>query len=171
MRALLVTLLSALFTQVCFSASLQHEILPGKYHARGRAVIVDSISQTEDDNAVLTLNYSIVPRLFIPMPARVRQGSIQVVVPEKFLTEDGYIELSEAKSADFKDARFSYLGRVNVSGFYDAYRVLIEPKSRAWKAVVIYHPSIPGVGWYSSEITVLTEGMAKNYVVQTRWSK
>ncbi|PIP96252.1 MAG: hypothetical protein COW00_15830 [Bdellovibrio sp. CG12_big_fil_rev_8_21_14_0_65_39_13] len=140
------------------AASLKHNVLSGKYHTGG-TITVSDVKQSATEEVKLLVNYHIITRFFLPN----KTGSLDVIVPSRYLEEQGYRDLQVAKSLNFRDARFTFLNRVNVAGYYDAYRVRIDPKSRKWTAVIIYHPDIPGVGWYSSEITILSN----NYVLST----
>ena len=164
-----IALLALVVSFQIFAGVIKHEILPGKFHANGSALITDTESPENADDILLTLDYSVVPRLFVPLPERLRKGKLEIEVPEKLLREEGYLELQSSKSMLFKGATFTYLGRVNVGQYYDSYKVQIDPKSKKFRVVLIYHPSIPGVGWYSTDITMLTDGLANNYKVQTRW--
>lgn len=157
----ILAIVAVLFASITLeAATVKHKVLEGKYHTGGTISVSDVALNNGSDEIKLMVNYHIITRFFLPN----KTGSLEVNVPSRYLSEDGYKELETAKSLNFRDARFTFLNRVNVGGFYDAYRVRIDPKSNKWTAIIIYHPDIPGVGWLSSEMTI----KSSNYLVNTQ---
>lgn len=57
---------------------------------------------------------------------------------------------------DSPKAELRFVKRGDFDGFKDAYYIEILPKNKKSKIDVVYHPSLPAVGWSEVTITFLS---------------
>ena len=81
------------------------------------------------------------------------QGVEEQVLPVKYQTEEGYLELEQKGTFEDDQVILIHKGRVNSESLYDCHKVNIVPKkSEKWEGIVTYCPDIPGLGFSKMEL-------------------
>lgn len=154
--------------------TLQHNVSPGKWHKSGDLNILQDeiVGQTFK----VTINYNLKPKgLMGRIIKPFLKGEYIFDFPKEMLFEEGYESLEtggpiELRHED-KVATLKYLKQVDIDGYVGAHKVEIRSKSTVsdsypdgkWHIHLYYHPSVPSVGLFKSEI--FYHGKAGNYEV------
>jgi hypothetical protein len=166
----LLTLICFFLMTAAFGAEKDHfEILPGRLHKGGtmdvRVLSIDPVAKT----MVVFFEYKILKRQLAPIPSEFLKGDLTQELPLKYEDERGYLELEIKKSELVSNAILKHLGRVQFDGSQDAHKVSIEPNNGKSVIQLIYHRSLPGLGWNSIKLMLRTSlpGL-KEYQVEAK---
>ena len=77
--------------------------------------------------------------------------------PKEFRTEKGYKNLEKKKKISIHKADLKFIKRADVGNLKDAYFFEVLPTNKKSKIEIIYHPTLPSVGWLEVDITFLSE--------------
>ena len=162
MKTLFLTF-AFVISSVAFANTSHYNILEGKLH-KGGSLTVEVLPH---DTLFLTkMSYKIVKKKLAPIPSEFLQGSSDLELPVQFRDERGYLELEKLGSMEIEKARLNYLGRTACAGFQDCHKVEVLPQNGKSKTHVVYHPTLPGVGWSSVKVVFLMDiPLLKNYTL------
>lgn len=153
MRTLVaVHLLSLALSFSAFGA--KYIVKPGKLHRKGK-IFVTILPDAEKFR--VKMDYQLRKKEFVPVPSKLLEGSTVMDFPPKFKTEAGYKELERVKDMETPKAHLHFTKRGTVGNLKDAYFFEVAPKNKKTRVDIIYHPSLPSVGWYEVEITFLSK--------------
>jgi hypothetical protein len=150
-RYLLLPLLTLLISTA--HAAL-YKVQPGKLHQKGK-IIVKILP--DDVNFRVQMDYQVKKKDYVPVPEKLLNGSKTMDFPPAFRTEAGYKELERKKVMNVKKAQLRFKRRGDVAGLKNAYFIEVRPINKKSKVEIIYHPSLPSVGWYEVDITFLSK--------------
>ena len=173
-----LTLFASQINSQAFAAqpleTLEHDVSPGKWHKSGDLKILQDeiVGQTFK----VTINYKLKPKgLMGRIIKPFLKGEYIFDFPQEMLFEEGYENLKTNGPVELvyedKVATLKYLEQVDVGGYVGAHKVEIRSKSTVsdrypdgkWHIHLYYHPSVPSVGLFKSEIYY--HGKAGNYEV------
>jgi hypothetical protein len=174
MRALFLVatlLLSLSFTRA-EDHVLRHYALEGKWHKSGNLTITheDVLNQ----NFKVNITYKLKPKgLMGRLIKKYLSGEYIFNFPENMLYETGYESLKTGGPIELyhedKVATLKYISQVDKDGYQGAHKVEIRSKSTVspdfpegkWHIHLYYHPKVPSLGVFRSEI--FYHGKAGNY--------
>jgi hypothetical protein len=133
--------------------SANYKVKPGKLHRKGK-VIVNILPDTEQYR--VKMDFDVKKKDYVPVPAKLLRGSTVMEFPKKFRTEAGYKELEKKKIMSIHKAELRFLKRSDVGSLKKAYFFEVRPTNKKSKIEIIYHPSLPSVGWLEVDITFLS---------------
>ncbi|MFL5783054.1 MAG: hypothetical protein ACJ76H_00510 [Bacteriovoracaceae bacterium] len=136
------------------SNSANYKVLPGKLHKKGK-VIVNILPDQETYR--VKMDFNVKKKDFVPVPSKLLKGSTIMEFPDKFRTEAGYKELQKKGKIEIHNAELRFVKRADYHGLKDAYFIEVKPKNKKSRIDIIYHPSLPSVGWEKVEITFLSK--------------
>lgn len=173
----LITLFISLYAFQASARSvetLQHSVSKGKWHKSGNLNIIQD--EVVGEEFKVTINYKLKPKgLMGRLIKRFLKGEYIFNFPQRMLFEEGYEGLESGGPIELvhedKVATLKYLEQVDVAGYIGAHKVEIRSKSTVsdefpngkWHIHLYYHPSVPSVGLFKSEIYY--HGKAGNYEV------
>ncbi len=134
--------------------SANFKVKPGKLHRKGK-VIVNILPDTEQFR--VKLDFNVKKKEFVPVPSKLLKGSTVMEFPKKFRTEAGYKELEKKKDMSIHKANLHFVKRADVGALKKAYFFEVRPTNKKSKIDIVYHPSLPSVGWLEVDITFLSE--------------
>jgi hypothetical protein len=121
-------------------------ILPGKLHKGG--TLTATPSETDIPGMIrILIDYEITKKTLVPVPSAYLTGNYAQVLPEEFLKEDGYLALEQAGAIEAQDSTVIHQGRVPFRNLGNAHLIQIIPNNGKFEIHLVYHPSIPGLGW------------------------
>jgi hypothetical protein len=121
-------------------------ILPGKLHKGG--TLTATPSETDIPGMIrILIDYEITKKNLVPVPSAYLTGNYEQVLPEEFLKEDGYLALEQAGAIEAQDSTIIHQGRVPFRNLSNAHLIQIIPNNGKFEIHLVYHPSIPGLGW------------------------
>lgn len=154
LKAFLCFFLSILMLPLALAAnSANFKVKPGKLHRKGK-VIVNILPDTEKFR--VKMDFDVKKKDYVPVPAKLLRGSTVMEFPKKFRTEAGYKELEKKKDMSIYKADLHFVKKGNVGTLKDAYFFEVRPTNKKSKIDIIYHPSLPSVGWLEVDITFLS---------------
>jgi hypothetical protein len=103
------------------------------------------------------MDFNVKKKEFVPVPSKLLKGSTVMEFPKKFRTEEGYKELEKKKTMSIHKANLHFIKRADVGKLQDAYFFEVRPTNKKSKIDIIYHPSLPSVGWLEVDITFLSK--------------
>lgn len=153
-KTIAVSFLCSLFLPLAMAAnSANYKVKPGKLHRKGK-VIVNILPDAEQYR--VKMDFDVKKKDFVPVPGKLLRGSTVMEFPKKFRTEAGYKELEKKKSISIHKAELHFQKRADVGNLKDAYFFEVRPTNKKSKIDIIYHPSLPSVGWLEVDITFLS---------------
>lgn len=102
------------------------------------------------------MDFDVKRKDFVPVPAKLLKGSSIMEFPNEFRTEAGYKNLEKKKTLEIPKAHLIFIKRIDVANLKGAYLFEIHPKNKKSKIDVVYHPSLPAVGWNMVKITFIS---------------
>lgn len=155
MRIFIHILLLLTFLPLAFAAnSANYQIQPGKLHRKGK-VIVNILPDPEKYR--VKMDFNVKKKEYVPVPGKLLRGSTIMEFPKEFRTEKGYKNLEKKKKISIHKADLKFIKRADVGNLKDAYFFEVLPTNKKSKIEIIYHPTLPSVGWLEVDITFLSE--------------
>lgn len=150
------------FTAICFIFLMPLALLEAKsesiiYHQikKNRMVQSGSLSIKKEvldgEKIKAVINYKVKGFL---IPKKYRTGTLSQIIPKKYESEMGYLELEEIGIERGEKYSLRHLGREDVDGFENCHKVEIETEKNDWKAIVFFHPEISSMGWAKLIVTL-----------------
>ncbi len=153
-KSLLSIILCILLLPFAIAASsANYKVKPGKLHRKGK-VIVNILPDAEQFR--VKMDFDVKKKDYVPVPAKLLKGSTVMEFPNKFRTEAGYKELEKKKTMSIHKAELRFQKRSDAGGLKNAYFFEVRPTNKKSKIEIIYHPSLPSVGWLKVDITFLS---------------
>lgn len=152
----LKAILFLLFFTISFYSSAEvitHDISEGKHH-KGGEIRIEALESSED-SFIAKISYKIKKKIYIPIGNSKLRGNVEQSLPAIFSDKEGYSYLEEVGSLKVTKATVKFIKRESIGKYYDSYKIQILPDNGKWKGYLWYHPSVSGVGWLKSELTLL----------------
>lgn len=146
----LLFLISHAFAQ----SSADYKVLPGKFHKSGSVKV--SILPVPEKFKV-QMDYAVKKKDWVPVPAKLLKGKSVMEFPEDFRTETGYQNLEKQKSMTIPKAVLKFVKRADFGNLKNAYFLQVLPTNKKTKIDIVYHPSLPSVGWEKVKITFISK--------------
>lgn len=157
----------SLFSLITFAHAenvvLEHRVLEGKWHKSGDLQI--SHKDVTSGSFEIKIQYDLKPKgIMGRIISAFLKGEYIFNFPENMLYEEGYESLEQNGPIDLvhedKVATLKYLEKLDIDGHVGAHKVEIRSKSTVssrypggkWHIHLYYHPSIPSVGVFRSQI-------------------
>lgn len=102
------------------------------------------------------MDYKVKKKDLVPVSSSLLRGSKTFDFPNSFKTVAGYIDLQRKGTMDIPKARLKFLRRGDLGELKDAYFIEVLPTNNKSKIDIVYHPSLPSVGWRSVKITFIS---------------
>lgn len=144
-----LTMSLSLFAQ----GSAYYEVSKGKLHTKGS---VTTTILPDQAHFKVQMDYDVKKKKLVPVPGKLLKGKTVMEFPQVFRTEAGYKELQKKGVMDSPKAELVFVKRADAGSLKNAYFIEIKPKNKKSKIDVIYHPSLPSVGWSQVNITFLS---------------
>lgn len=145
-----------LFTLTSFTHAqsvAQFKVKPGLLHKKGS--ITASVLPDQKKYDVL-LEYNVKKKSLVPVPASVLKGSKTYEFPLEFRTVKGYEKLEKVKEMTIPKAVLKFVKREDLGDLKGAYFLEVLPTNKKSKIELIYHPSLPSIGWSKVKITFIS---------------
>jgi hypothetical protein len=136
------------------SDTADYKVLPGTLHQNGK-VVVNVLP--DQDHYRVKMDYDVKKKELVPVPDKLLHGSTVMEFPQKFRTEQGYKDLEQKKTMKIRKAELRFIKRADYKDLKDAYFIEVRPTNKKSRIDIIYHPSLPSVGWMKVEITFLSK--------------
>lgn len=151
MKILLMTLILPVFS---FAQSVaEYKVTPGSLHKKGNVFI----TVLPDEKVFkVKMDYKVKKKDLVPVSSSLLRGSKTFDFPNSFKTVAGYIDLEAKKSIEIPKAKINFVKRADVGELKNAYFILVLPTNKKSKIDIVYHPSLPSVGWNSVRITFIS---------------
>lgn len=143
-----------LFAYSYAQTQAQYRVLPGSFHERG--TIIAKVLP-DDSRFDVQMIFDIKKKYYTPVPEKLLKGSKIYEFPAKFRTEQGYKDLEKLKMVDSPKATILFQKRANSGKLKNAYFFQVLPKNKKTKVDIVYHPSLPSLGWSKVKITFLSK--------------
>lgn len=132
----------------------QYKVLPGTLHKKG---IVSIAILPNESSFNVKMDFEVKKKPFVPVPNQLLKGSKVYQFPDEFKTEAGYKDLEHSKSLMIPKAELKFIKRGSFGHLTNAYFIQVLPTNKKTKIDIIYHPSLPSVGWAQIMITFLSK--------------
>jgi hypothetical protein len=137
------------------ATSADYKVQKGKLHKGGK-VHVEILPVKEKFEVQMT--YAIKKKRMVPVPEKLLEGETVMEFPQEFRTEKGYKHLEELKTMEIPKARLEFLRRVQLPNLKKAaYLLKVLPNNKKTEIEILYHPTLPAVGWEKVEITFISK--------------
>lgn len=134
-------------------SSAEYEVKPGSLHKKGNVFI----SVLPDETVFkVQMDYKVKKKDLVPVSSSLLRGSKTFDFPKSFQTVAGYIDLEKKKTIEIPKARINFIKRADIGGLKNAYFLEVLPTNKKSKIDIVYHPSLPSVGWESIRITFIS---------------
>lgn len=130
-----------------------YQVKAGTLHRGGKIKV--SVLPIPDKYKVL-MEYNVKRKEWVPVPKSLLNGKKEMEFPKQFETVKGYEELEQKKTMDIPKAKLVFVSRVDVGDLKQAYKLQVLPTNKKSKIDIIYHPSLPSVGWKKVVITFIS---------------
>ncbi len=163
LSAVFITIFSLITFAQAENITLEHNVLKGKWHKSGDLLI--SHKDVTSGSFEIKIKYDLKPKgVMGRIISAFLKGEYIFNFPEDMLYEEGYENLEANGPVELihedKVAILKYLELVNIDGHIGAHKVEVRSKSTMsskypggkWHIHLYYHPSIPSVGIFRSEI-------------------
>ena len=155
------------FTAFAYTTPVHFKVIPGKFHAGGKAVAQIKSTNDAKRTMVVKLDYEVVKRWGVPVPSEYLKGTDNRELPLDFIDERGYLNLEAKGPMDMEEAVVYHKGRVTVGKFSNGHHVKIVAKNGRSETEVFYHPNLPELGWGKVKLTVHTPiPFLKSYILE-----
>lgn len=132
-----------------------YKIKRGKLHEGGK-VHVEILPDVKEFKVLMT--FAVKKKKMVPVPAKLLKGDTTMEFPQEFRTEKGYKHLEKEKMMEIPKAHLQFLKRVDIPGQKkQAYLLKVIPTNKKTEIEILYHPSLPAVGWEKVEITFISK--------------
>ena len=131
----------------------RYEVLPGQLHKGGKILV--SILPVIDKFKV-RMDYQIKTKEWVPVPAKLLKGKTEMEFPPEFKNEKGYKKLEKSKKMDIPKAQLIFVRKGDYGKLKNAYFLQVHPTNKKTKIDIVYHPSLPSVGWSKVKITFIS---------------
>jgi hypothetical protein len=145
-------LLSLSFSSLCEDTA-NYEVEKGSLHKGGKFVVR---ILPETDKYKVVMDYDVEKKGFVPVPAKLLKGTKEMEFPKEFRTEAGYKELEKKGTMDIPKAQLKFVSRGDDGDLKNAYFIQVLPTNKKSKIDIVYHPSLPSVGWNRVTITFIS---------------
>lgn len=146
----LLFLISHAFAQ----SSADYKVLAGQLHKSGK-VKVQILPETAKYK--VQMDYNVKKKDWVPVPSKLLKGKTVMEFPEEFRTETGYQNLEKQKSMQIPKAVLKFVKKADFGNLKNAYFIQVLPTNKKTKIDIIYHPSLPSVGWEKVQITFISK--------------
>lgn len=137
-----------------WAAGVAHyDVTKGQLHTKGK---VTTTILPDAEKFKVQMDFDVKKKSLVPVPSKLLKGRSVMEFPQIFRTEEGYAELEKKGSLDSPKAELRFVKRADFGTYKDAYFIQILPKNKKSKIDVVYHPSLPAVGWAEVKITFLS---------------
>ncbi len=133
-----------------YSQEAHYKIRPGKLH-KGGSVVVNILD--ESDSFKVRMRYEISKKTWLPVPSNYLKGETIQELPGHFKDERGYLELETLGTITTSKVKITFLRRVDLGEFKNAFEIMVFPINGKFKTKIIYHPEIPSIGWGKVDIS------------------
>ena len=137
-----------------YAADAHYKVLPGRLHRKGK-VIIRVLPDT--DKYKVQMDFDVKRKDFVPVPAKLLKGATIMEFPNEFRTEAGYLNLVKNKTLEIPKAHLVFVKRLDDGHLKGAYLLEVHPKNKKSKIDIVYHPSLPAVGWKKVKITFISK--------------
>lgn len=103
------------------------------------------------------MDYNVKKKDWVPVPSKLLKGKTVMEFPEEFRTETGYQNLEKQKTMEIPKAVLKFVKRADFGNLKNAYFIQVLPTNKKTKIDIIYHPSLPSVGWEKVQITFISK--------------
>jgi hypothetical protein len=131
-----------------------YKVLPGTLHEKGSVEI--SILPYETKFSVQMV-FSLKKKPYVPVPDKLLKGSKIYEFPIQFKSEEGYQYLETAKQIQIPKAILKFSRRGDLGNLKNAYFIQVLPTNKKTKIDIVYHSSLPSVGWAKIKITFISK--------------
>lgn len=148
-----IIFISVFFSHTLLGSSIaKYSVEPGALHTGGSAV-VENLSHPS--KFIVNLKYQLKKKIYVPIDDEKLKGEIDYELPIEFKNERGYQELEVLKHIELDEAILNFEKKADFGKLKNAYYFQVLPKNGKSKVDVIYHPSLPGVGWGKIDIFII----------------
>lgn len=134
-------------------SSADYKVLKGSLHKKGK-VVIRVLPDT--DKYKVVIDFDVEKKTFVPVPSSLLKGSKEFIFPNEFKTEAGYKELEKKQTMDIPKAKLQFVRRGDDGDLKNAYFLQVLPTNGKTKIDLVYHPSLPSVGWNKVTITFIS---------------
>lgn len=150
---ILLLLIAVLPSLVLAQSSAEYKVSPGSLHKSGNVFI----TVLPDENLFkVKMDYKVKKKDLVPVSSSLLRGSKTFDFPNSFRTVAGYIDLQKKGSMEIPKAKLNFIRRGDIGELKDAYFIEVLPTNKKSKIDIVYHPSLPSVGWRSVKITFIS---------------
>ena len=132
-----------------------YEIVPGKLH-KGGSLVATPDSEAVPGTTTISIEYEIIRKNLVPIPNSYLRGTYEQSLPSEFLEEAGYLELETLGALEVDGATLVHQGRIPLRNLSDAHSIQIIPDNGKSEIFLLYHPSLPGLGWDQIKLVLHT---------------
>lgn len=150
----LILILLFLVSYAFAQSEANYKVLKGKLHKAG-TVKVQILP--EPAKYKVQMDYDVKKKDWVPVPSKLLKGKTVMEFPEEFKTETGYQHLEKQKSMEIPKAILKFVKRADFGNLKNAYFIQVLPINKKTKIDIIYHPSLPSVGWEKVQITFISK--------------
>ncbi len=143
------------------ASPILHDIAKGQHHKGGEIRI--EVSSNTATSFTAKIAYKIKKKFYVPVGDSKLQGDVEQGLPKIFSTKEGYTHLEQVGSIKVDRATVKFIKRESIGEYYDAFKIEIIPDNGKWKGFLWYHPSVEGVGWIKSDLTLLSIPVLGDY--------
>lgn len=137
------------------ATSADYKIKKGKLHEGGK-VHVEILPVPHKFEVQMT--FAVKKKKYVPVPEKLLKGETTMEFPEEFRTEKGYKHLEKAKTLEIPKAKLEFVRRIPMPNLKkEAYLLKVLPNNKKTEIEILYHPSLPSVGWEKVEITFISK--------------
>lgn len=145
-----------------------YRVLPGTLHRKGKVVIK---VLPDADKYKVQMDYDVKTKSLVPVPNKLLKGTTIMEFPPEFRTEAGYKDLEKKKTMEIKKAHLVFIKRGDIGALKNAYFLEVHPTNKKTKIDIVYHPSLPSVGWSRIKITFISNlPILDGYVLEAEFN-
>jgi hypothetical protein len=134
-------------------SSAEYKVAPGSLHKKGNVFI----TVLPDEKVFkVKMDYKVKKKDLVPVSSSLLRGSKTFDFPNSFRTVAGYIDLQAKRSIEIPKAKINFVKRGDIGELKNAYFLEVLPTNKKSKIDIVYHPSLPSVGWQSIKITFIS---------------
>lgn len=128
-------------------------VSPGMLHTKG-AIMIEVLP--DPIKYKVQINFDVKKKSLVPVPSKLLKGKTAIEFPSEFRTEAGYKILEQRKKMEVPKAILKFVKRADFKDLKDAYFIEVRPTNKKSKIDIVYHPSLPAVGWSRVQLTFLS---------------
>lgn len=141
-------------SSVLAQSDANYNVLAGKLHKSGK-VRVHILPETAKFK--VQMDYDVKKKDWVPVPSKLLKGKTVMEFPDEFKTEAGYQNLEKQKSMAIPKAILKFVKKADFGNLKNAYFIQVLPTNKKTKIDIVYHPSLPSVGWEKVQITFISK--------------